>query len=367
MHDDADERDFAGDRLHEPVPAGPALLRHLADEARGVTGAARAYLVHRLADPTRVEVLAGSGAGAPAAGMRMATPVPSPPDLLVIPVSAGSTLLGSIVTEGVPEPLAASAPRQLALLGIAGGLALQNDMLIRGAERRGLEVLRQQYHLVSGTIYHLKNALGGASEYLELLELEEELKPAQKGYADGSRRSIAVAVRLLTELHDLGLAESGELVPQREPINLGLMLRDLVRDYRLAVGTTTVLFVVDVDELPLVSTDPDCVRQILDTLISNAARYSPADGVVTVRASCVRGRRSDDPARWVRIDIADMGPGVTEQDNVFEEVQRVAHKGAPGFRLAIARRLARLLGGDIVLATAAGAGSTFSLWLPAEP
>ncbi|MEX2501446.1 MAG: ATP-binding protein, partial [Trueperaceae bacterium] len=68
----------------------------------------------------------------------------------------------------------------------------------------------------------------------------------------------------------------------------------------------------------------------------------------------------------LRIDVADMGPGVLEREGVFEEVERVERKGAPGFRLAISRRVARLLGGDLTLETDGAAGSTFSLWLPLE-
>jgi signal transduction histidine kinase len=360
------DADPAGEPLRLSLPAGPALLQQLADAAREITGATYACLLHRLADPARAEVVGSSGVGAPAAGSSLDLPSASP-HRVVLPLAAGGTGLGALLLEGAREPLEPAARRELALLCAAAALALQNRALIAGTERYGLEVLHRQYRLVSGTIYHLKNALGGASEYLELLELENELKPAQKGYADGSRRSIGVALRLLTELHELGMAESGELVPQREPLNVAAVLRDIVQDYRLASGTTTVTFVLDAAELPLLSTDPDCVRQILNTLISNALRYSPADGVVSVRAAARRGRRVDDPACWVRIDVADMGPGVAEADEVFEEVQRVASKGPPGFRLAISRRLARLLGGDLVLATTPGAGSTFSLWLPAEP
>jgi len=80
------------------------------------------------------------------------------------------------------------------------------------------------------------------------------------------------------------------------------------------------------------------------------------------------GRRGSDKDR-VRIDVSDSGPGIPPQfrDRVFDEFFRVTPQGkAPGngLGLAISRRLARLLGGDVTLADGAEGGSVFTLWLP---
>jgi two-component system, OmpR family, sensor histidine kinase BaeS len=362
-----EQRDDVPGTAHPAVPEGPALFEHIAGTARAITGAARAYVVHRLPEPDLVEVLAATGTDAPAAGDRLVAPRAKSPGRVVIPLGAGSTMVGALVAEDLATPVPPPAQRELALLTATATLAVLNHALLAAAEQRVAESARRHYRLLSGTIYHLKNTLANSSEYLELLELEEELDETQKQYVARSRRSVDVALRLLTELHDLGMTDAGELVPQREQLNIAALIRDIVQDHRLAAGATTVTLTLDMAELPPLHTDADCVRQILDNLIANAVRYSPAEGAVTVRARLLTGRRSDDPAQWLRIDVADMGPGVAELDAVFEEVQRVTRKGAPGFRLAISRRLARLLGGDVVLATAPGEGATFSLWLPAGP
>jgi len=230
------------------------------------------------------------------------------------------------------------------------------------APLRRAQALRH-FQLLSGTIYHLKNTLAVASEYNELLEMDGKLSDTQREYVTRSRRSIGTALRLLSELHELGRADAGELVPESEPLNVAALLRDMLTDYHLATAMTGGHFVVDTPDLPLVDTDVDCVRNILDMLLSNAARYSPHDAVITIRARTQPGRRATDPPHWLRIDVIDLGPGVAEKDGVFEEVQRVNKKGSPGFRLAIGRRVARLLGGDLTLETSAE-GSIFSLWLP---
>lgn len=223
---------------------------------------------------------------------------------------------------------------------------------------------RRHYQLLSGTIYHLKNTMAVVSEYMELLDIEGELNDSQRDYIARSRRSMATAMRLLSELHELGRADAGEIVARIEPLDIGSLIRDVMRDLRLSDATTGVRFVFDDTGVPRLHTDPDCVRQILENLLSNAVRYSPAEGTVLVTASVRSGRRADDPARWVCIDVVDAGPGVAEQEAVFEEVSRVGRKGSPGFRLAISRRLAKLLGGDLTLTSRPDHGAHFSLWLP---
>ncbi|MEX1182185.1 MAG: HAMP domain-containing sensor histidine kinase [Gemmatimonadota bacterium] len=342
------------------------MLGRVAESVRRVTGAEHTLVVHRLPLPSLVDVLAACGAGAPAVGTRIAAPEPHPPDRMVLPLSIDGVSLGAIVAHGVAHPLDDPAQHELALLSGLGTLALQNHLLILEAARRTARQAERHYRLLAGTIYHLKNAIAVGAEYIELIDLEGELNDTQRDYVTRSRRSVATALRLLSELHELGRADAGQLVPKPEPLNVDSLIRDAVRDHRLSAGTSGVTFDYLAHPLPLLRTDPDCVRQILDNLLSNAIRYSPADGHVTVQAAVREGRRARDPERWLRIDVADMGPGVLEREGVFEEVERVERKGAPGFRLAISRRVARLLGGDLTLETDGAAGSTFSLWLPLE-
>ena len=142
------------------------------------------------------------------------------------------------------------------------------------------------------------------------------------------------------------------------------MLRGIVRDYQLETGTIGVVFDATIPDLPVIETDIDAVRQILDNLLSNAVRYTPAGGRITVHADIRPGRRKSDPSKYICLTVADTGPGVGDQDLIFEEVYRIERRGNhPGFRLAISRRIARLLGGELTLETS-DIGSVFTLWLP---
>lgn len=356
----------AAELTHLSVTSGDAMMRRVAESVRVVTQATCAYVVHRLPVPTRAQVMAAVGEDAPEPGSRVPAPVPAPPDRIVVPLTMDGAPMGAIVAEGAAGPLSAEARRELAGLAGLGALALHNHLLILEAERQTARQARQNFHLLSGTIYHLKNSIAVASEYLEMLELEGPLTDRQREFIERSRRNGTTAMRLLTELHEVGRMDAGALVPRPEPLSVTALIRDLMREFTDIAGTTGLRFELDAGALPALHTDPDCVRQILDNLLSNAVRYSPPGGVVTVRASVRAGRRASDPETWLRIDVVDMGPGVSEGEAVFDEAQRMERKGSPGFRLAISRRVARLLGGDLMLQTAPGGGSTFSLWLPLD-
>jgi two-component system sensor histidine kinase VicK len=208
--------------------------------------------------------------------------------------------------------------------------------------------------------------LGAAAEYVQLLDTEGELNEREKRYIDRSRRSIDAVVRVINDLVQLSRIDTGNLAMRPEPAHVGVLLRGIVRDFQLSVGTIGLDFDMAVpDDLPVINTDLDYVRQVLDTLLSNAVRYSPVGGSVVVRADIRPGRRKSDPLRYVCLTVSDSGPGVGDHDLIFEEVYRVERRGEkPGFRLAIAPRL---LGGELTLETRPGMGSTFTLWLPDMP
>lgn len=342
------------------------MLRGVTESARVVANASCAYVL-RSRPLAGVEVVASVGTGGPVPHESLeAVPESAPPRRVVLPLALDGVPLGALVAEGMSRALSAQAERELALLTGMAALALQNEVWLQETDRQMAQRAQQQFRLLTGTIYHLKNTLAVASEYNALLEFEGELTEAQREYAARAQRSIATALRLLSELHELGRTDAGAVVLQHEPLNMVALIRDILRDYRLSTGTTGIIFDLHTPVIPLIRTDPDCVRQVLDTLLSNAVRYSPAHAHIVVELSVRSGRRSGDPAQWLRVDVRDHGPGVAERDAVFEEVQRVERKGAPGFRLAISRRLARLLGGDLTLETSDAGGSTFSLWLPLE-
>jgi two-component system, OmpR family, sensor histidine kinase KdpD len=358
--------DAAAELLYLSGDGGDSLLRRVAESVREVTRGAHAYVLHRVPGGRQGVVMATSGVGGPRLSERIAAPPADPPSRIVIPLALDGTPVGSMIADGIASPLPPESQRELTLLAGMAARALQNHALVDGAERRAAREAQRQYRLLSGTIYTLKTALSHVSESLERLEAEAELSPDHEEHVMHGRRSLGTALRLLADLHELGRADAGELLPVQEPLDIAGLLHEMVMEYQLAAAPRGVTLDLVADALPTLRTDADCVRQVLDNLLSNAVRYSPPDLPVTVRALTRPGRREGDPQTWLRIDVVDRGPGVPEGEAVFDELERVYHRGGPGFRLAISRRVARLLGGNLTLQTTPHAGSTFTLWLPAD-
>ena len=110
------------------------------------------------------------------------------------------------------------------------------------------------------------------------------------------------------------------------------------------------------------------MKQILANLLSNAVKYADK-GTVTVEAGPLS--EESHPGDWIALSVKDCGPGIPRDklEAVFEEYTRLDPDSQPGagIGLAISRRIARLMGGDLTVASQVGQGSTFTLWLPPSP
>jgi signal transduction histidine kinase len=126
------------------------------------------------------------------------------------------------------------------------------------------------------------------------------------------------------------------------------------------------------EDLPPVDTDSALVSKIIGNLLSNAIKYTPSGGRIWLRASARPGRDGPETGPWVVAEVRDTGPGVPAalREQVFDEFFRaptatVTARGE-GIGLAVSRRVARLLGGEITLDSEEGRGAAFTLWLPVQ-
>ena len=173
-------------------------------------------------------------------------------------------------------------------------------------------------------------------------------------------RSIVAAEGLLRALLDISKLDAGGVQPEIEAIDLGPFLHDIVEGIRpmaQARGLTLRLGPC----AGAVASDPALLRSVLQNFLTNAVRYTAAGGVVLGLR-----RRGD---HW-RIDVIDSGIGIPadQHEAIFGEFTRIGvmEEEGLGLGLAIAQRLAHLLGGAIHLASVPGRGSRFSLLLPAH-
>lgn len=192
--------------------------------------------------------------------------------------------------------------------------------------------------------------------------------------ADEQRRRLRVVQRaarhlqaMIGDVLDISSIEAGELVLEQQDYDLGEIVREAAAQPGYRARAKGLDFEVRVGSgLERASGDPGRLRQVLANLVGNAVKYTDA-GRVVVAAAALPGER-------VHVEVSDTGTGIPPdyQERVFHPFTRVPSAGdrdagGTGLRLAISRRLARLMGGELALASTPGVGSTFTLEIPLRP
>ncbi len=170
--------------------------------------------------------------------------------------------------------------------------------------------------------------------------------------------------RLIDDLRELALAEAGQLALDRQKVDVGEIARATVERFAvLAEARGVTLDATSVSPGLYALADPHRLAQIVRNLVSNAIRYTPAGGRVTLAAA---------PAgAMVEVSVSDTGPGLTPEEaaRVFDRFyrgdrSRARESGGSGLGLAIARSLTQAMGGQIGVDSAPGKGSRFWFTVP---
>ena len=261
----------------------------------------------------------------------------------------------------------------LAALGAVMWLGLRLQDYADATERARLALERamdSKARLMRGISHDLKNPLNAIDGHAALLEdgVVGELAERQRQSVGRIRSGVRSLLSLITDLLELSRAEVGELRIVPEPVDIREVLRDAVDEHDAEARVANHVISINADgDLPPVTTDPTRVRQILGNLLSNAIKYTPPGGRIEVRAELRQVEGASGSMHRLAIDVSDSGPGIPVDglEMVFEEFTRLDDTGKPGagLGLAIARRVARLLDGDITVRSEPGRGSCFTLWL----
>lgn len=236
-------------------------------------------------------------------------------------------------------------------------------------ERHALaESMESRAALVRGITHDVKNPLGAAMGYADLL-LDgvggDPPTPAQATMISRIRKLLHESTATISSLVDLARVDTTEeLRVDAHPVDVIALAREVVEDYRAAARERELAMQVDASSSTnVVITDAGHVRHILGNLVSNAVKYTPDNGRIRVHIEEAQGQR-------VRIAVCDSGHGIAPamRDRVFEEFVRLDAKSSDGHGvgLAISRRLARMLGGDLTVGDAPEGGAMFVLELPVK-
>jgi adenylate cyclase len=171
---------------------------------------------------------------------------------------------------------------------------------------------------------------------------------------------------LINQVLDLSKIEAGKLELNPQTVELAPLIDEVIGTARqLAEQNKNRLVVEGKQNLGALTVDPMRLRQILLNLLSNACKFTK-EGEVTLRAG-----RAGKGRDWIELAVADSGIGMTaeQQAKLFEEFSQAeastaARFGGTGLGLAITRKLARMMGGDVTVASEPGKGSVFTVRLP---
>jgi signal transduction histidine kinase/CHASE3 domain sensor protein len=294
--------------------------------------------------------------------------------VLAHPVAIGSEGAGAMVLAGIHEPSADAvewvrdAARQLAVAlhnawthdrmrGKSIALAEQGERLAH-ANKVKTEFLASMSH-------ELRTPLSAILGFADLLTTspKEQLSARARESLERIKRNGEHLLGLINDVLDLAKAEAGRIEVRLAPVNVPQLARACVAELDSLRTGKDVRLAADVSEAPLeVVTDAQRVRQILLNLLSNAIKFTDQGEVVlTVRATGTE----------IRLAVRDTGIGIPAHGlrELFQEFHQLEagdgrHYEGTGVGLALSRRLARALGGDIEVSSREKEGSTFTLVLP---
>lgn len=231
------------------------------------------------------------------------------------------------------------------------------------AERlRTLEESRSR--LLANLVHEIGRPLGALLAAVQALADGADQDPGlrQELHA-GMEAQIRRLQHLLDDLAQLHDQVSGTLELEPRPLVLDAWLPALLSPWREAATQKGLEWRISLPAgLPVISADPDRLAQAVGNLVSNAIKYTPTPGNVTVSAG------SEADAVWIR--VSDTGPGILaeEQERIFTPFYRGLASGrfpqGMGLGLSIARDLVTAHGGRLMVESAPGSGSRFTIWLP---
>jgi signal transduction histidine kinase len=188
--------------------------------------------------------------------------------------------------------------------------------------------------------------------------------PADPERIETILEEIRVLSRLIDDLRTLSLAESGGLKLEVEPTEIGDLIKDVLGSFQAQANQAKVNLAMDIEQgLPLVEVDPTRIREVIANLLSNALRYTPVGGKVTLGADL-----PEDHSSALRIIVQDTGSGISPDDLpfIFDRFYKSGESHGTGLGLAIARSLVAAHGGDIQAESQEEAGTKIMIYLPIE-
>ncbi len=297
-------------------------------------------------------------------------------ELLHDQLIAGRGPLRLLSTQGPPRQIRISASAlRMAPVRVARMVVVVEDVTERlrleASERalqRAEEANRAKNEFLSRMSHELRTPLNAMIGFTQLLQLDTRstLPEHQRGWTQQVLRAGWHLLELINETLDLARIETGSVRLTLEAVDLPAMVASTHGLLASAAASRRVAIEEALDPgAQAVLADATRLKQVLTNLLSNAIKYNQADGRVGLST-----KRAEESG-WIEIQVADSGLGMTDTQlgALFQPYNRLGREASgiegTGIGLVISRRLTELMGGTLTVQSHPGAGSVFTVRLPA--
>lgn len=212
--------------------------------------------------------------------------------------------------------------------------------------------------------HELRTPLNSILGFSDVLASAETMGDKQKRWARNIHSSGEKLLNLINDILDLAKIEAGKMELRLEEVNIDEISEGMLNMFRQMAEKKNIDLRSQIQpDIPTLFQDGTKLQQILQNLLSNAIKFTPEGGRVTLKATVEN--------RYLRLTVTDTGVGIApeEQDLVFEKFRQAGNpltreQGGTGLGLSIVRELAKLLGGEVLLESELGRGSTFTIRVP---
>ena len=324
--------------------------------------------VHSLLSNTGVSLLMAGGIVlsfstmmiAIATGILPPTPVPGAPGTVPTVGYTFTAIFYCAFVVGIPTWFSAATLRLLH--------EKESDLEARTAELIRANTQRSQF--ISSMTHELRTPIHGVQGLADVIAagVYGPVTDKQKDACASIKRSAQSLLGLVDDVLNLARAEAGRIEARPSPVDITALVERVTASVSWMVGTKNIhLEAVVAPELPYVQSDDRWLAHVLVNLVSNAVKFSPEGGTVTVRAY----ERTEHDA--VVLEVQDMGIGIAAEmrERIFEPFRQLDSSdekgyGGVGLGLALVAKLTDLLGARVELESEVGKGSTFRVIVPLD-
>jgi signal transduction histidine kinase len=227
---------------------------------------------------------------------------------------------------------------------------------------------RLRRELVTNISHDLRTPLASMQGYIETLIIKDDSLNAgtRRRYLEVARKHATHLGRLIQDLFELAMLDSSRVTPDFEHFSLPELIHDVVQEFELQATEADVLLEVNPPDAAVsVFADISLIQRVLENLVGNALKYTPAGGKVSISV-----KRS---ARAVGVSVADTGSGIPQEalPHIFDRFYKAAQdddqgEGSMGLGLAIAKRILELHSSEISVVSRERQGTRFHFDLPLQ-